>query len=673
MKHLWTLAAVTAALSVRAAGAAALAPTGAVTGVSVVPAAGRADVVVTVDNSVTTHDFRMTNPDRIVVDLSGATLGMGADAYDRIARGGVVNVRSAQYRTGVVRVVITLDTHRTYTLIRDAGAVRVAIDAPSDAGFAAWHSGLRATAPQGSSLAAAAAPLATPAATAADDTPVLASAAGAIAPALAAAPVAPSAPAPVTPAARPVPERLFQQTAQSTQPRITVTYQDADIRDVLAAFAAFSGRTIVVGRDVQGTVTAEVRDQPWDVALQSILEAQGLAANEDQYGIITVDSFRNLLTKRASEPLVTELVAINYVKASSLVEMAKSLLWRDCGFQGAGNGAAVVNTTPGPSSSSIQSATCPTRGNVVADTATNKLVITDAQSHIQNVLNYLHALDVRTPQVSIKAKIIFINRTEFTQLGLAYDIGVQNPASSGTFFNSLVQRNIPGTNGQSQYASTQTVVDVGGNTLAAVSNAERPYQSSSALSLLYTLALGKFSLTSFLDATQGLQLSDVQAEPSVVTLDNRPAHIQVGEETPIRVIDANSAAGAGAAQATVTFKETGIILNVTPHITTNGQVLMDLHAEQSQLQNIGGDLGYNFFKREADTRLLVNDGQTAVIGGLTETTVTKARNAIPILGELPLLGNLFSQTQNETVKQDLLILITPHVLREGELGVTSSK
>ena len=349
MKHFWTLAAVTAALSVRATGAAALAPTGAVTGVSVVPAAGRADVVVTVDNSVTTHDFRMTNPDRIVVDLSGATLGISPDAYDRVVRGGVRNVRSAQYRTGVVRIVITLDARRTYTLIRDAGGVRVAIDAPSDAGFAAWHWGIHATGPDAGSLAAANNPPAAPANGVngvTDDKPVVATATGAIAPASAnTAPVGMPAPAAAAvPAAAPA--RLFQQTTQSTQPRITVTYQDADIRDVLAAFAAFSGRTIVVGRDVAGTVTAEVRDQPWDIALQSILEAQGLAANEDQYGIITVDSFRNLLTKRASEPLVTELVAINYVKASSLVDMAKSLLWRDCGFQGAGT--ATPSSTPPP-------------------------------------------------------------------------------------------------------------------------------------------------------------------------------------------------------------------------------------------------------------------------------------------------------------------------------------
>jgi type II secretory pathway component GspD/PulD (secretin) len=148
----------------------------------------------------------------------------------------------------------------------------------------------------------------------------------------------------------------------------------------------------------------------------------------------------------------------------------------------------------------------------------------------------------------------------------------------------------------------------------------------------------------------------------VVTLDNRLAQIQVGEETPIRVIDASASGAAGPPVATVQWKESGIILSVTPHITRDGQILMQLHAEQSQLQQVGGDLGYNFFKRAADTKLLVSDGETAVIGGLTETTVTKSKNSIPLLGELPLVGSLFSQTQTTDEKQDLLILITPRVI-----------
>jgi type IV pilus assembly protein PilQ len=639
MKLILAVAAATTALSV---------PRGSVTGVSVVPTTGattgRADVVIAVDNTVDVRDFTMADPARIVLDLSGATLGLSPSYYDRVPRGGVTNVRFSQYRLGVVRVVVNLDGPHKYTVAHEAHDVRVTIDGDGDAVFSAWHWGTNKT-----TLASAAA-AADVTATDADSDPT---------------PVAPTVPsaavltsesgALATPGTSRStvelkPQQSLLQQKQSTQPRITVTYQDADIRDVLAAFAAFSGRTIVVGREVQGTITAEIRDQPWDVALQSILDAQQLAATEDQYGIITVDSYKNIQAKQASEPLETQVVPVNYANAASLVLTVKSLLAHDCSL-----GGGAVGATPG--AAPVTSNTCPVRGNVVADTATNTLLITEAKSHIQSVLNYVRALDIRTPQVSIRAKIIFINRTEFTQLGLAYDLGA--PAQ---FFNQLVQRTNP-TTGQ-PYIPTVNVVDLGGNTLAGISNASRPYQAGAALNLLYTLAIGKFSLSTFLDATQGLQLSDVQAEPSVVTLDNRVANIQVGEETPIRVIDANSAAG-GPAQATVTFKETGIILNVTPHITRNGQVLMTVHAEQSQLQQVGGDLGFNFFKRAADTKLLVNDGETAVIGGLTETQVNKTRNSIPILGELPLIGSLFSQTQNQKIKQDLLILITPHVIGDG--------
>jgi type IV pilus assembly protein PilQ len=423
---------------------------------------------------------------------------------------------------------------------------------------------------------------------------------------------------------------------------MSVTFQDSDIREVLAAFAAFSGRTIVVGREVQGTVTAEIRDQPWDVALQSILSAQQLAASEDQYGIITVDSYKNIQSKQASEPLVTQMVSINYARASQLIPTVRSLLASDC------------------SSNNGQAGQCHARGTVVADSGTNSLLITEAQSHMSDVVNYVRDLDVRTPQVSIRAKIIFINRTATTNLGIAYDF-----ASPNTFSNILVQHTDPSTGQPYDATATPNIITLGGDGVSAIANASRPEQSGSALNLIYSVALGKFSLTSFIDALQSTQLSDVQAEPSIVTLDNRPAKIQVGEEVPIRVLDA-SAQGA-AAIATVQFKETGIILQVTPHITSNGQVLMTLHAEQSQIQNVGGDLGYYFLKRYSDNQLLVSDGETAVIGGLTQTSVTKSKQGIPILDDLPLIGGLFSATSNIEEKQDLLILVTPHILADTDL------
>ena len=660
MKYLWTLAAVTAttltgrtpvsalpspsAMALRgtptserpvvAPDASAPRATAPVTGVSVVPASGRADVVVTVDSSVQVQDFVLEAPPyRVVLDLTGAKLDIAPRFYDKVARGSITNVRYAQYRAGVVRVVIELDGAHDYTIVRGPHELRLAFDG-STPNFAVWD----ATAPRPTLARTVAAAVAADA-TASPASPANASATD----------VSPEFVSTAAGAVSDIPREhrhtFLQRGNQSSQPRITVTYQDSDIRDVLAAFAAFSGRTIVVGKDVQGTVTAEVRDQPWDVALQSILASQQLAASEDQYGIITVDSYKNIQAKQASEPLVTQLVTLNYANAFGLVRTVQSLLARDCGAGGSPGAAAPA-----------QSQSCAARGSVVADTATNTLLITEAQSHMQDVVNYIRDLDIRTPQVSIKAKIIFVDRTRLNNLGLAYDLG-----DNGTFFNTLVQRVDPLT-GQ-PYATNVTQVNVGGDALAAVSNASRPYQIGAALNLLYTAAVGKFSLTSFIDATASMQLSDVQAEPSVSTLDNRQASIQVGEETPIRVIDASAGSSSGGPPvATVQWKESGIILQVTPHITRDGQILMQLHAEQSQLQQVGGDLGYNFFKRAADTKLLVSDGETAVIGGLTETTVTKAKTAIPLLGELPLVGGLFSQTQTTDEKQDLLILITPRVI-----------
>lgn len=668
MKHLWTLAAVTvaalngrtpaSALPLPSAAAIRGTPTGGgaanapdapsprmaspVTGVSVVPRSGRAEVVIAVDSAVQAQDFVLEAPPyRIVLDLTGAKLDIAPRFYDKIARGSITNVRYAQYRAGVVRVVVELDGPHEYTIVRGAHDLRLAVDG-NGASFAAWDAAHQTRDPAPVATAAAA----TVAAVTADATPEARQArmqadesATGVEPAVLTTAAGTVADAPQ------LHRRTFLQRGnQSSQPRITVTYQDSDIRDVLAAFAAFSGRTIVVGKDVQGTVTAEVRDQPWDVALQSILASQQLAASEDQYGIITVDSYKNIQAKQASEPLVTQLVTLNYANAYSLVKTVQSLLARDCG-SGQPGGAAPA-----------QSQSCAPRGSVVADTSTNTLLITEPQSHMQDVVNYVRDLDIRTPQVSIKAKIIFVDRTRLNSLGIAYDLG-----DNGTFFNTLVQRINPAT-GQ-PYAANVSVVNVGGDALAAVSNAARPYQLGAALNLLYTAAVGKFALTSFIDATASLQLSDVQAEPSVTTLDNRQAQIQVGEETPIRVIDASAGSSQGGPPvATVQWKESGIILAVTPHITRDGQILMQLHAEQSQLQQVGGDLGYNFFKRAADTKLLVSDGETAVIGGLTETTVTKAKNAIPFLGELPLIGALFSQTQTTDEKQDLLILITPRVI-----------
>jgi len=613
---------------------------GEVKSLAVVSASGRAEVVIAVDNSVSIQDFSLADPSRVVLDLKGAKLNEPTRLYDHVPRGGVTNVRVAQYRENTVRVVIDLDADHKYAVTRNANEVHVAIDAPAGAAFTAWR----------------ASPQITSAVAAGDAAPDIAPDAAIVHPTFRRASVAP------------VTQTKF--AASAAQPRITVTYQDADIRDVIAAFAVFSGRTIVVGKGVTGNVSAEVRDQPWDVALRAILQAQGLAAKEDQDGIIAVDSYENIAKQQASEPLTTQIISVNYARASTLVSTVKSLLSKEC----------TPGTTPGSTTGN-----CQIRGDVTADSATNRLLVTDVASRLQEISNYVKDLDVRTPQVSIKAKIILVNRTNIEDIGVSYDFG-----SNGTFFNSLMQRTDPSTfkpvdtNGDgvpdavagTPFNKAQQVIQIGGNSLAAVSNATARVVNP-ALSLIFSTALGKFNLTSFLDALQEVRLADVQAEPSIVTLDNRKAEILSGEETPIRIIDIGSLSQGGtqatAPRATVTFKETGIILTVTPHITNNRKILMTLHAERSQLQAAASDLGYTFLKQRADNELLVGDGETAVIGGLTVTSVTQSKDGIPLLVDLPFIGKLFGETRTEEDKNDLLILVTPHIVDEGEkLGAPGS-
>jgi type IV pilus assembly protein PilQ len=620
--------------------------------VSVIPTAGRAQVVIGVDASVEVDDFLLESPYRIVIDLKGATLGM-APRYDRLARGGVTNIRAAQFKPNVVRVVIEMDAAYPYEVTRGDGEVRVAVSG-GVASFDAWHSSrdyaARNTAP--SATSASPAPEAAPNGGTTPDANIT------------------SARAPLDGAsARDVPLRLTSPAVVSEQPRITVTYQDADIRDVIAAFASFSGRTIVVGKDVNGTITAEIKNQPWDVALRAILQGQGLAAAEDGLtGIITVDSYRNIAAKQSSEPVTTQLVAINYASAASLVGTLTNLLAKDCTAGGVPEAPQNARTS------------CYARGAVAADTATNTLLITETPSRMADLLSYVKSLDVRTPQVAIKAKIIFVNRTDIEELGLSYDLGT----GSDQFFSQLVPRIDPtttkpvDTNGDGvpdAFGGGSPVngnrILLGGNALSAIANANARVVSP-ALSLVFSAALGKFQLTSFLDALQEVQLADLQAEPSIVTLDNRKAEILVGQEIPIRVLDVSTQGqqpGQNAVnipRATVQLKEVGIILSVTPHITNNRQILLKLHAENSDAQLASSDVGFIFGKQRADNQLLVGDGETAVIGGLTVTQVTSSKSGIPLLVDLPIIGRLFGVTRTSEQKRDLLILVTPHIIDDGD-------
>src|SRR5690242_15004122 len=225
------------ALGPDAAPVAAFPAEGAVTSLSVVPASGRAELVIGVAGPVDVTDFTLRTPDRIVLDITGASLGIGSRSYDHVVRGAISDVRVSQYRKNTVRVVINLDGPRSYEVTKENGEVRVSVAGDGDAKFAAWHTGSPRPEPR-------------------DDTPATAPAAGDPKTEQRLAESAPRsdfAQAEPSRSESPRAERtddrrrtVVQQSQQrQQQPRITVTYQQADIRDVLAAFAAFSGRTII--------------------------------------------------------------------------------------------------------------------------------------------------------------------------------------------------------------------------------------------------------------------------------------------------------------------------------------------------------------------------------------------------------------------------------------------
>ena len=406
---------------------------------------------------------------------------------------------------------------------------------------------------------------------------------------------------------------------------IDVTFNKTPIADVLDIFAKKAGVSIVPGAKVTGDVSMTITNQTWQHAFDALLAQQGLAATIMPGGIIRVDAPGELAKLDSIEILKTEVVRLNYAKAGEMSKILVGMLTKN-------------------------------RGSVLPDTSNNALVITDTRTKLPGILDFVKSLDLRPSTVAIQARLIFVDRTNLEQLGVKYDIGNNNQ-----FFNKLIQRTDPLT-GQ-PYNPNVNVVNLGGNAISAISNADALI-SGSALDLVFSTAIGGFSVTSFLSALERVELTDVEAVPQVNVISNQKATILSGEETPIRVIDASSFGQINTApRASVQLKTTGIQLTTTPSVTADRHIVMDLDVERSSIQQLSAsDLGYNFPKQHSTSRLLVADGEVAVMSGLVVTSVTRNRQSIPLLGSLPFIGKLFSFTTDQENRKDLIILVTPRIL-----------
>jgi type IV pilus assembly protein PilQ len=541
---------------------------------------GRTELTVEIaGGQVRWTDFALGGPPRVVVDIQDATLDLPASRFEGLDRGGVRGVRTSQHEPTVVRVVVDLERETAYRVERVGDGLRIVLQSGATA-FQPWSSGApgqRAGAPRPASGQAAPRP---------------------------------------------------QQQSQAR--RITVSFENTEMRDVLATFAEFSGRSIIAGAEVAAVLVDGVTftNQPWDVALRTLLQAYGMAAEELPGGIIRVDQVERLAARAQSEPMITVPIRVNYVPAGDLARTFGSMVSE--------------------------------RGNIVADTSTNTIIVTEVERVVRDIQALVTTLDVPVPQVAIEAKIIFVDRTQLEALGIRYDLKDFQGNSFGTLVESPLYD--PVTGQPTGESSPDNRFVLGGPSIGAIGNAAAEIDDPTLDVAVSLLLANRFSLIALITALQTTDIADVQAMPQISMLDNTTSRIFVGEE--ITFLTASATGGVGGAVTLQPVQvEAGIELEVTPQITADGRVRLALRAENSNPRTTENNL-LNVARQQAETAVLARDGETVVIGGLTVTRVEETRSGIPFLMDLPLVGGLFRVTRRNESKQDLLILVTPHIVRQ---------
>jgi type II secretory pathway component GspD/PulD (secretin) len=534
----------------------------AVTNFRVLSSGDATQIVIETNGAIRYRDEFQPLPPHLTIELQAARPALPLRQYDDIYRGGVRYAVVSQPAPDQVRFDFALTGVASYAVYQEGTNLYVTFDNPGES--------------FGTFVAAEGAPIVP-------------------APAV----VLPPAAGVVIRTATTEPLFVEQQLQEPGLPgidgeRISLSFQNADIETVVRAFGEVSGHSIVAGAGVGGvTVTADIRDQPWDEALVTLMRANGLEVRMEG-GMIRVDSVANLAETEKLVDLTTEVIFLNFIASEDVVAVLEPLKSE--------------------------------RGAVQADAKTNSLVITDVPGRVEQLVGIIRELDVQTPQVTIKAKIVFVNKIDLREMGVKWRMENLRDLTVDTH----VLANTEG-----------TIAD--------------PFLDLS----IGTLASG-LNVGGLLQALEQRELADIQAEPQTTVLNNLPAEIFVGERTPIRVLDIG--ADSPDAQATVQLIETGIILNVTPHITSNGKVLMQLRAERSGVAVADPAVGVTFNTQRANSQILVDDGETAVIGGLTVQDVSTVRSGIPILKDIPVLGGLFRSERKRTEKRDLLIFVTPYIV-----------
>ena len=468
---------------------------------------------------------------------------------------------------------------------------------------------------------------------------------------------------------------VAEEKKEYTGERLTLNFQDIDVRSVLQLLADTSGQNIVVSDSVTGNLTLRLQNVPWDQALDIVLRTKGLGMRRRD-NVILVGPAEELANREKAElqakkeveelaPLRTEYLQVNYAKAVELQALIKGRP-----ISGSGSQSAAAQSLAGGSANSLLSQ----RGTVSIDERTNTLLVQDTPDRLADIRKLVATLDVPVRQVLIESRIVIVNDDFSRELGARFGVtGVQaNSANTG-----LVSVSGDSQSSNSIISSALTNLAAGKGALPVtvptsplISNTPNYTDrynvnlpvANPAGSIAMGILKGNYLIDLELSAAQAENRGEIVSAPRVITANQKEAYIEQGVEIPYQE---SSSSGA----TTTQFKKAVLSLKVKPLITPDNRIILDLNVSKDSIgqlvQSATGGQVPSINTQSIVTQVLVNDGQTVVLGGILETTRSATDTKVPILGDIPVLGHLFKNTSRTNNKDEILIFVTPKILREG--------
>jgi type IV pilus assembly protein PilQ len=440
---------------------------------------------------------------------------------------------------------------------------------------------------------------------------------------------------------------LFSESKEYEGQRLTLNFQDIETRAVLQLLAETSGRNIVVSDTVQGNVTLRLRNVPWDQALDIVMTTKGLDMRENGNVIIVAPAEEIAARETADlearqailelEPLYSEFLQVNYAKASDLASLI-----------GGGEGGAMLSD----------------RGSVGIDDRTNTLLVQDTAERLQDVRRLVRTLDIPIRQVLIESRIVVVNDDYSRDLGVRFGFtGVGENGNSGliSVTGSSAGSDVIVGSALDNLNATGTPFPVTTPGIADRYNVNVPIDNPAGRIALAVLD-SDYIVDLELSALQAEGRGEIVSTPRIITANQKEARIEQGVEIPYQ-----EAASSGA--TTTQFKKAVLSLTVTPQITPDDNIIMDLLVSKDNVGELtpsaNGGLVPSIDTRAVETQVLVRDGQTVVLGGIYETERRETISKVPFLGDIPGVGHLFKSRSNTSNKAELLIFVTPRILTEG--------